>query len=142
MVDFVVGFQPFQIGEVLRSARRALVLDQMLSRQYGSWFICEPRLHSGGPRTRELDAVYRRQDVDADWCHTDLENETWLREVGLRQIVQGRSERTQGIEHLSGIGAFRSDPYIEFLRCPNMTMCGQGVDPYHEVFNAMRVERG
>lgn len=95
-----------------------------------------------GPGLVELDAIDRRDDVNADGGNTYLENEMGGRKVVDRQILKGCAERGQSTVHEFRICGSSSNPHIEIFGRPNMTVSGQRESTDHQILSVDGVQRG
>jgi hypothetical protein len=95
-----------------------------------------------GPGFIEFDAIDARDDVDADRLHSDLEDESGLRQILYGKIMKGRAEFLQSGDSATSVAGLRSDPNIQVLGRPNQPVSGKRVGAYNDEFNAVGVEFG
>ena len=83
-LTFVTLLESLDVSQVLEAARALLVLDEVAARHDMNGLIVVRRSDSLGPGVIEIDAVDRRDYVDANRCNADLEDE-----LRRSQIVRG-----------------------------------------------------
>lgn len=69
------------VSEILEHARRAFVRKEKPGRYHGRRLIGKAGLESFRPSFLEFDAVNLRDSVDADWCNTNLKNQSRPNEI-------------------------------------------------------------
>ena len=139
---FVELLESIDVGHILRTTGRLLVLDEVPAGDHADGLAPVVRRYAVGPRLLEIDAVYRRDDVDSHGLDSNLEHRARRGQVVDAEIVEGRTEGRKG-----AVGAFRivrrrMDPHPEILRRARVTMSRERMGADHEVLSARRVQRG
>src|SRR2546422_786703 len=135
-------FEPLDIGQVLSSSRRSLVLNQVLARENCHRLVSKFCEHPCPPCLSELYPVDGGENVDANRGGADLENEPSVAEIPLTQVVQRCPKGFQGLNDAPGVCSIGADPNVEVLGCPHMPVGCQCVSPHHDILNPVTVEVG
>lgn len=136
----LIGFQPFNVCQILSPSGSTLVTNQMRSRQYRSRQIRKLSQEPGRPGLVEAHAIDRGNYIDAKGRQSHLKHSARVCEIGFSQIVQRSAKFFQGLEHTRRVLGIRPYPNIQVLRRANVTMCSESVRANNEVFNALNVE--
>src|ERR1035438_7865467 len=74
-----------------------------------------PEIHDNPPLPCrwEIKTGYRRQDVDSNGVHANLEEDFGLREVICVHAGGGSAKGSEGCEHGAGVFAVRRDPDVQ-----------------------------
>ena len=128
------------IGEVLRSSSRALVLQEFLAAQKGNGRAPKAPFRTTSPGLLETDAVDCRKEIDSVGRNAELNDRAGCREVLGRQPQPGEPELDETPHDAFAVLRRRFDEHIQVLGEARMTVEGQRVSTNDDRPNVVRVE--
>jgi len=134
-------FQPGDIRQVLRTARRPLVFEQVRAADDGKLLTFNLDLLSLGPRLVKGHAVDRSQDVDAPRCNPDLEHRVGAVEIFGREAPQRNAELVQSAPHALPVLLRTTNPDVHVAGRPGESVGGQRIGADEHELNALGAQR-
>ena len=110
------------VSKVLRSARGALVLKQLVEPDHVTAnSLREVGLHLPWPRFFEANTADRCKNVDAPWLDPDLQPDSWSLQVSLGEPHQRSAEFDEPLDDLRCVVDARLEAGLRNSRRPNVS---------------------
>lgn len=133
--------EKLRVGKILRTSRRALVPDQVISRDHPHLGISEPRGNSPVPGVGKLDAIQPGEKIHAVWCAAQLDDAVVRLEVRRRKLERAKTEREQCRDDALAVRRVGADKEIQVVGQARPAVERDGVATNHQEFNAVRMEQ-
>jgi hypothetical protein len=109
-------FQLLDVSQILQARAGFLVGDEMVAGDYKNRDAAKSCVQAIWPGVRKFHTVYRRNYVDPNRRHANLEDSPGFAEIVLVEIAERRAKLRQGLQDSLSILGIRANPNVNILR--------------------------